>query len=166
MGDVSLESPHPLQKFSLLLKFHLSNSSLNGGKAASDNHDAAILMAAPSECDKESPSNWNLRPKRVTCKKTTVNESEIDPPKLGKEKDKSTVIREADKKKMTIPKFSISLTKEEIEMDLLTMVGPKSVRRPKKKRSKIVQRELDCVFPGLGLSSIKPYSYNVRQRKT
>lgn len=40
------------------------------------------------------------------------------------------------------PKFSVSLSKEEIEMDFMEITGRRLSRRPKK-RSKIVQRKLD-----------------------
>ncbi|KAK4847554.1 hypothetical protein QYF36_003260 [Acer negundo] len=49
--------------------------------------------------------------------------------------------------------FSIALTKEEIEADLLAITGSKQTSRPKKRR-KNVQRQLDNLFPGLCLKSI------------
>ncbi|MBA0553520.1 hypothetical protein Golob_012697, partial [Gossypium lobatum] len=63
-------------------------------------------------------------------------------------------------KKAKKQKFSISLTREEIDEDIFAMTGSKASRRPKK-RAKNVQKQLDCVFPGLWLSSITPDSYRV-----
>ncbi|KAK0583072.1 hypothetical protein LWI29_033025 [Acer saccharum] len=58
--------------------------------------------------------------------------------------------------------FSIALTKEEIEADILAITGSKLMARPKK-RPKNVQRQLDNLFPGLCLKSITPNSYKVRE---
>ncbi|KAJ6400221.1 hypothetical protein OIU84_015800 [Salix udensis] len=49
--------------------------------------------------------------------------------------------------------FSISLTKEEIELDFLKLAGVKPKRKPRK-RDKDVQTALDCKFPGLKLQTI------------
>ncbi|KAG5231059.1 hypothetical protein OIU76_006117 [Salix suchowensis] len=49
--------------------------------------------------------------------------------------------------------FSISLTKEEIELDFLKLAGVKPKRKPRK-RDKDVQRALDCKFPGFKLQTI------------
>ncbi|XP_021683348.2 uncharacterized protein LOC110666971 [Hevea brasiliensis] len=100
---------------------------------------------------KASPKNWNLRPNRSAAwKKREVDQVEVD------KRDKN--------KKMT-PSFGITLPKEEIEKDILAIIGAKLPRRKKKKRITNVQRELDSVFPGLGLSSITPASYKIRKRK-
>jgi len=55
-------------------------------------------------------------------------------------------------------KFAVSLLKEEVEEDFLNMVGARPPRRPKK-RPRILQRQLDSVFPGLWLSEVKLDSY-------
>ncbi|KAG9136458.1 hypothetical protein Leryth_025194 [Lithospermum erythrorhizon] len=57
-------------------------------------------------------------------------------------------------------KFSISLTREEIEEDVFSLTGSKPTRRPKK-RAKTVQKQLDNLFPGMWLASITPDSYKV-----
>ncbi|KAJ6400220.1 hypothetical protein OIU84_015799 [Salix udensis] len=44
--------------------------------------------------------------------------------------------------------FSISLEKEEIELDFLLLTGVKAKRKPQK-RSKNVKAKLDSMFPGL-----------------
>lgn len=61
--------------------------------------------------------------------------------------------------------FSVALRKEEIEDDFLKMKGMKPPRRPKK-RAKYIQRQLDSVFPGLGLSEITPELYKIDIEKT
>ncbi|WVZ23963.1 hypothetical protein V8G54_002507 [Vigna mungo] len=53
------------------------------------------------------------------------------------------------KKKMKIEektKFSVSLTKEEVEHDFCALLGTKPPRRPKK-RPRIVQKNLDVIIP-------------------
>ncbi|KAJ8501259.1 hypothetical protein OPV22_011811 [Ensete ventricosum] len=57
-------------------------------------------------------------------------------------------------------KFSISLSREEIDRDFWVLKGTKPPRRPKK-RPRIVQRRLDSLFPGLWLSEVTPETYKV-----
>ncbi|XP_020584980.1 uncharacterized protein LOC110027772 [Phalaenopsis equestris] len=57
-------------------------------------------------------------------------------------------------------KFSISLSKEEIEEDVFALTGSRPRRRPKK-RPRVAQRQLDAIFPGLLLSEITPETYRV-----
>ncbi|XP_059643185.1 uncharacterized protein LOC132285041 isoform X2 [Cornus florida] len=59
------------------------------------------------------------------------------------------------------PRFSISLSREEIVSDFLAMAGTKPNRRPTKKRPKIVQKNLDSLFPGLWLTEITLHQYKV-----
>ncbi|KAK2650762.1 hypothetical protein Ddye_018251 [Dipteronia dyeriana] len=61
--------------------------------------------------------------------------------------------------KRKIQSFSIALSKEEIEADILAITGSKPTRRPKK-RPRNVQRQLDNLFPGLclNLKSVAPNS--------
>nr|GMD27720.1 uncharacterized protein LOC109156702 [Ipomoea batatas] len=57
-------------------------------------------------------------------------------------------------------KFSVPLGKREIEEDFMAILGQRPPRRPKK-RPKLVQRNLDTLFPGLWLSEITPDLYKV-----
>ncbi|CAH9104742.1 unnamed protein product [Cuscuta epithymum] len=57
-------------------------------------------------------------------------------------------------------KFSVSLTRREIEEDLVAIIGRKPNRRPKK-RAKHVQKNLDSLFPGLWLTEINADMYKV-----
>uniref|UniRef100_A0A5B6ZC79 DUF1639 family protein n=1 Tax=Davidia involucrata TaxID=16924 RepID=A0A5B6ZC79_DAVIN len=57
-------------------------------------------------------------------------------------------------------KFSISLRRKEVESDFLAMAGIRPPRRPKK-RPKIVQKQLDSIFPGLWLTEITSETYKV-----
>ncbi|XP_009795808.1 uncharacterized protein LOC107820480 [Nicotiana tabacum] len=57
-------------------------------------------------------------------------------------------------------KFSVPLSRGEIEEDFMAMVGHRPPRRPKK-RAKFVQKNLDTLFPGLWLTEITPDLYKV-----
>ncbi|XP_020581062.1 uncharacterized protein LOC110025117 [Phalaenopsis equestris] len=85
---------------------------------------------------------WNLRSKRASRNEAS--------PVSGTER----MIREEHRK------FSVSLTREEIDEDVFALTGSRPRRRPKK-RARIVQRQLDAIFPGLWLSEISPELYRV-----
>ncbi|RHN49923.1 hypothetical protein MtrunA17_Chr6g0451821 [Medicago truncatula] len=57
-------------------------------------------------------------------------------------------------------KFSLSLTKKEIEEDFIKMTGQMPPRRPKR-RSKNVQKKMNALFPGVWLSEVNADSYKV-----
>ncbi|KAF7139436.1 hypothetical protein RHSIM_Rhsim07G0034400 [Rhododendron simsii] len=69
---------------------------------------------------------------------------------------------QTEEKKETKQKFSILLTRQEIEEDIFVMTGSKPARRPRK-RAKVVQKQIDNVFPGLWLAAITPDSYKVSE---
>ncbi|KAJ1687443.1 hypothetical protein LUZ63_018833 [Rhynchospora breviuscula] len=57
-------------------------------------------------------------------------------------------------------RFSVSLTAEEIEEDVYAVTGSRPRRRPKR-RPRLVQRQLDALFPGMWLTEITVDSYRV-----
>ncbi|KAJ7944717.1 DUF1639 family protein [Quillaja saponaria] len=57
-------------------------------------------------------------------------------------------------------KLWIALSKDEIEEDIFVITGSRPSRRPRK-RSKIVQKQLEGVFPGLWLVGVTADSYRV-----
>ncbi|KAL6573718.1 hypothetical protein OROHE_002177 [Orobanche hederae] len=59
-------------------------------------------------------------------------------------------------------KFAVALSKTEIEDDFFGMVGRRPARRPKK-RARIVQRQLDALFPGLWLKEVTHDMYKVSE---
>lgn len=69
----------------------------------------------------------------------------LSPTKSNTSPVEGALLQEKEKKKRR--SLLISLTKEEIEEDILGMTGAKPVRRPKK-RAKNVQQALDALFPG------------------
>ncbi|RRT81129.1 hypothetical protein B296_00022566 [Ensete ventricosum] len=104
----------------------------------------------------EATRPWNLRTRRAACNFPADRYAmeTIDPP------SKTVRLQSDESKKGGMEKFSISLSRSEIEEDFFAIKGTKPPRRPKK-RAKIVQRELDSLFPGLSLSEITPDSYEV-----
>ncbi|KAF9668670.1 hypothetical protein SADUNF_Sadunf14G0027800 [Salix dunnii] len=94
---------------------------------------------------------------------TTPSENVVGPPTVHqqqKEEEEGGVAKvvtssSENKKDTRIKKqgFSISLTKEEIELDFLKLAGVKPKRKPRK-RDKDVQTALDSTFPGLKLQTI------------
>ncbi|XP_074583967.1 uncharacterized protein LOC141839986 isoform X2 [Curcuma longa] len=58
------------------------------------------------------------------------------------------------------PDFSITLTREEIDEDIYAVTGHRARRRPRR-RPRVVQKQLDLLFPGSWLSEITYDSYKV-----
>ncbi|CAM0882166.1 unnamed protein product [Alopecurus aequalis] len=56
--------------------------------------------------------------------------------------------------------FAVALEAEEIEEDVYALTGARPRRRPRK-RSRVVQRQLDSLFPGLWLTEITADAYRV-----
>ncbi|KAL6614713.1 hypothetical protein ACP70R_036983 [Stipagrostis hirtigluma subsp. patula] len=59
-------------------------------------------------------------------------------------------------------RFSIVLSKEEIAEDFLAIRGARPPRRPKK-RPRLLQRQLDSLYPGLCLADVTPDSYRIEE---
>ncbi|GMI87840.1 hypothetical protein like AT1G25370 [Hibiscus trionum] len=96
----------------------------------------------------ESPARpWNLRTRRPVGE--GANNIYSSP----------SVASSADKKRPR-PKFSVPLSKKEIEQDFMVMTGRRPPSRPKK-RARHVQKQLDSVFPGLWLTEVSADSYKV-----
>lgn len=84
---------------------------------------------AKDESSAEATRPWNLRSRR------TASNFQTEQVKMNNE------LRSSPEKKER-PKFSVSLSKQEIEEDFAAMVGTRPPRRPKK-RSRTVQKQLD-----------------------
>ncbi|KAJ3702359.1 hypothetical protein LUZ61_006064 [Rhynchospora tenuis] len=66
----------------------------------------------------------------------------------------------SDKREKERARFSVTLTAEEIEEDVYAVTGSRPRRRPKR-RPRVVQRQLDALFPGMWLTEITVDSYRV-----
>ncbi|CAH9093078.1 unnamed protein product [Cuscuta epithymum] len=122
--------------------------------------------------DEGSQKIWNLRPRKPIHKSLNLNGVQF---KAGGPSAMTVVATQSpssirpdaelnspEKKKEKKRRFSIALSKEEIEEDIFALTGMKPAKRPKK-RTKSVQKQLDTLFPGLWLASITPDSYKVSE---
>ncbi|KAL6010856.1 hypothetical protein ACLOJK_001298 [Asimina triloba] len=98
---------------------------------------------------------WNLRTRRATCKAPADNGGGGGGgarPVWGSLRSKGLVVAgevqdvEKEEEEKKSKKFLISLARDEIVEDFFIMTGSKPARRPKK-RARIVQRQVDAVFP-------------------
>ena len=108
---------------------------------------------------------WNLRTRRAACKAPPPS-----PRMPVMPKDEGIrffdVGGSSPKKKMVMVnekvKFSVSLSKEEVEQDFWAFVGSRPPRRPRK-RPRIVQRQLNTLLPGMWLAEVTAESYKVSE---
>ncbi|XP_074587661.1 uncharacterized protein LOC141843510 [Curcuma longa] len=134
------------------------------GRESEKNPSAAPISEA------ERP--WNLRTRRAACNAPAEarNDNHCSPCLGATEIEKINFPVKAlrmgsdELEKGEMIKFSVSLTRREIEEDFFAIKGTKPPRRPKK-RAKIIQRELDALFPGLWLSEITPDSYKTDEKE-
>ncbi|XVE92588.1 hypothetical protein REPUB_Repub01dG0111400 [Reevesia pubescens] len=115
---------------------------------------------------------WNLRTRRAACKAPIDGEGKNNnyPSPMRNEVIRSVRVRDrgpsvetaaaAYEKKRPRPKFSVHLSKKEIEEDFMLMAGHRPLRRPKK-RARYIQKQLDSLFPGLWLTEVTVNSYKV-----
>ncbi|KAH9605245.1 hypothetical protein KSS87_002433 [Heliosperma pusillum] len=103
---------------------------------------------------------WNLRTRRV-CKipiNSNCNGNNFDrKPNSSPAKNSDGELAREEKKRV---KFTVSLSKREIEEDFLAMAGVRPARRPKK-RAKSVQKQVDAICPGFWLTEINADMYKV-----
>lgn len=129
--------------------------------------DAAAAVAA----DLSRP--WNLRTRRAACKEPNgfvagagavaggngggskgglkIDTNRTNAPAAG--------AASVGEKRQRV-KFSVPLSRREIDEDFMAMVGHRPLRRPKK-RPKLVQKNLEMIFPGLWLTEITADMYKV-----
>ncbi|CAN7077164.1 unnamed protein product, partial [Brassica oleracea var. botrytis] len=84
---------------------------------------------------------WNLRTRRAACDEPTTTTKMIIANEIA-------VKRGGDGSEKL--KFSVCLLREEIEEDFTALIGKKPPRRPKK-RPRLVQKQMNTLFPGLWL---------------
>ncbi|CAN4114546.1 unnamed protein product [Withania somnifera] len=113
---------------------------------------------------------WNLRTRRAACNEHNGFETNGLPP-LRTENSKALRVQSdfssgaafggscVGEKRQRV-KYSVSLSRREIEEDFMAMAGHRPPRRPKK-RARLVQKNLDTLFPGLWLTEITADLYKV-----
>ncbi|KAL3644666.1 hypothetical protein CASFOL_009846 [Castilleja foliolosa] len=136
----------------------------------------------PASVNGDTNRPWNLRTRRAACRTPTLGivsgrnggaaaalgggSLRVDSPKpiTGSTQMRAPAtaqkspIHRSDKTERA--KFSVALSKREIEEDFFSIAGHRPPRRPKK-RARTVQRQLDTLFPGLWLSEVTPDMYEV-----
>ncbi|KAG2320824.1 hypothetical protein Bca4012_056137 [Brassica carinata] len=114
--------------------------------------------------EKVSPVKpWNLRKRRAACKEPVETEERIvnpSPPSRVKERGGVVEAETTREEMMRRPKFSVKLSKKEIEEDFMAALGHRPPRRPKK-RPRTVQKKLDSLHPGFYLSEATLDAYKV-----
>lgn len=112
-----------------------------GGEEAAERN---ISPSVPTVGEAARP--WNLRTRRAACNAPAEDRVPTSAPSSSPLLTDKSVPREAAKRGRSdgadMWKFSISLSREEIEQDYLVFKGTKPPRRPKK-RPRIVQQHLD-----------------------
>ncbi|CAH8349806.1 unnamed protein product [Eruca vesicaria subsp. sativa] len=106
---------------------------------------------------------WNLRKRRAAAEcKEPVEEKTVNP--SPPRNDSTRVMKErggvVEAETMRRPKFSVILSKKEIEEDFMAAFGHRAPRRPKK-RPRTVQRKLDSLHPGFYLTEVTLDAYKV-----
>ncbi|KAK1419837.1 hypothetical protein QVD17_29211 [Tagetes erecta] len=123
---------------------------------------APATAAAPETATDERP--WNLRTRRAALNGNNTTSEVLKPNSSPVRNDcKLSNLRhtisagDANTERL---KLSVSLSRRELEDDFMAMAGRRLPRKPKK-RPRIVQKQLDTLFPGLWLSEITADLYKV-----
>ncbi|KAI3731600.1 hypothetical protein L1987_62789 [Smallanthus sonchifolius] len=121
---------------------------------SNDDRRRRLVFKLNSVLEKNSPSLNSKSP--PTLPKICSNAEAVD----SRSDKKPTRPRRNVEKKEERPKFSIALSRKEIEEDFIAMTGMKPPRKPKK-QPKSIQMKLDAVFPGSWLCEVHPDRYKV-----
>nr|XP_043621170.1 uncharacterized protein LOC122592906 isoform X2 [Erigeron canadensis] len=181
------ESEPPLEKTLTTDKTKRSNNNnnkicirfRNSDVAPEVNQNDAAASLATEEDAELLPKTWNLRPRRpppVNQKQSNINSSNNKIGSLPLPENRIIYNKNVNNKEGSEMKnndqgnavmckkvkFSITLSRDEIEEDIYSLTGSKPARRPKK-RPRTLQRQLDTLFPGLWLGSITADTYKVSE---
>ncbi|XP_024023244.1 uncharacterized protein LOC21398538 isoform X2 [Morus notabilis] len=149
------------------------------GDADEDDEDDDDDVAASANGEKSSPASvavvveearpWNLRTRRAACKAPAkglrIEDRKAVASPLRTEGNNGNGARSPRLVRGIPPEkervnFSVALEKKEIEEDFMELLGHRPPRRPKK-RPRIVQKQLDTLFPGLLLREVTAETYKV-----
>ncbi|XP_074565746.1 uncharacterized protein LOC141822208 [Curcuma longa] len=114
-----------------------------------DDHETEAVP--PEEAETEPPSSraWKLRTRRRGARVPAAGE-----------KRSGRLLRSGSIERSERPNFSVTLTRDEIDEDIYAVTGHRARRRPRK-RPRVVQKQLDMLFPGSWLSEITAEAYKV-----
>lgn len=139
----------------------ISNDNENHDQLPRDTEKGILVENCENE-EVEEPKTWNLRPRKAVKKAMNVDNKGTMKIQENRTRIRTDVIdnNSVERNEKKKQKFSINLSREEVENDFLILTGSKPSRKPKK-RAKILQKQLDNVFPGMWLSSVSPDCYKV-----
>ncbi|KAJ0247534.1 hypothetical protein HA466_0159800 [Hirschfeldia incana] len=132
-----------------------------------EQHEEEERKPSPDGQEKEegevSPAKkpWNLRKRRSAACKETVEEKTANPsPPPTRNESTRGGVAVVEAETATRAKFSVKLSKKEIEEDFMAALGRRPPRRPKK-RPRAVQKILDSLHPGFYLTEVTLDAYKV-----
>lgn len=174
-GDGEIEATREKLMFDFQTEVGKMKDAILRGSLVSSPPPPATTTATTSTSPAERP--WNLRTRRAACKAPSSSNGvngNVDYVKpnvspVRNECNKSPrhrpvggggVTTTMTGEKRDRPKFSVSLSRRELEEDFTAMTGRRLPRKPKK-RPRIIQKQLDTLFPGLWLTEITADLYRV-----
>ncbi|CAH8302044.1 unnamed protein product [Eruca vesicaria subsp. sativa] len=150
------------QRFLRCVKLPSSSSSspspdrVNHGSPGGGGDSAQPKVSALANGGGEAVRPWNLRTRRAAC-----NEPGGGDEPLPTTTHEINGVKDGDSSSQQKLKFSVALLREEIEEDFTALIGKKPPRRPKK-RPRLVQKQMNTLFPGLWLAEeVTEGSYDV-----
>ncbi|KAM3198020.1 hypothetical protein ACQJBY_073234 [Aegilops geniculata] len=122
-----------------------------GGSAADDDESQGVGEAASPR-----PSKARTRRRRRALMPPSPAPAASASPQPS-ERERRLVRADA----LDRPRFSSTLSAEEIEEDVYALTGARPRRRPRRRRPRAVQKQLDMLLPGAWLSEITAEFYRV-----
>ncbi|CAL9767189.1 unnamed protein product [Musa acuminata subsp. burmannicoides] len=126
-------------------------------REAADRMKFVVPSPPPPPQQPKDGRPWNLRARRGRPRVPTEIEQHLGGSPSPAVERRAARARPAESDR---PRFSISLSREEIEEDIYAVTGCRARRRPRK-RPRVVQKQLDCLFPGAWLSEVTVDLYRV-----
>ncbi|KAI3818288.1 hypothetical protein L1987_12092 [Smallanthus sonchifolius] len=178
-GDGEIEATREKLMFDFQMEVGKMKDAILRGSFVDPPPPPTATTTAATATTSSSPAErpWNLRTRRAACKapspsngvngngdclkpngspaRNECNKSPRHRPVGGGGATASTSGEKRDS-----PKFSVSLSRRELEEDFTALTGRRLPRKPKK-RPRIVQKQLDTLFPGLWLTEITADLYRV-----
>ncbi|XP_024991908.1 uncharacterized protein LOC112525848 isoform X1 [Cynara cardunculus var. scolymus] len=122
--------------------------------------DSLVLELKAKDGDTEA--NWEKI--ILNFKKELEEEEQLRPPSSSGVDNNGGGAEGIERREKARAKFSVPLSRREMEKDFEDM-GERRLPRKPKKRPKIVQNQLDTLFPGLWLTEIHADLYRVHETK-
>ncbi|URD75218.1 hypothetical protein MUK42_07813 [Musa troglodytarum] len=116
--------------------------------------------AEPEPSSSPASRPWKLRTRRRGSRAPSGFEPQTSASPDAAAEKRPVRLRSGSMERRERPKFSITLTREEIDEDIYAVTGHRARRRPRK-RHRVVQKQLDLLFPGSWLSEITLDTYKV-----